>query len=334
MVLANKAIASYMVDSGRNDGKVGSMPNEGIVQQFPEHRAAEGANDHIVHVLPVAFQNFCCIFLLEGFRALGVIQYKRPLQSYGRISEVMPLSLSFVTMITSGYMCLHHLNVPMVTIFKNVTNLLIVVGEWFFYGECVTWGIFISVSLMLLGAVAAAYGDITFTLSGLAWIVVNCTTSAAYALYMRRLARNTKSLSLNHSSAALSSDIGVSHSSLQSSQISTLPPSSTLSFTKPRLFKNSLEEGVFYRSNEKFPTIPSDALKYGGDREMEEYDNDASEASKASDNGNSNVTNDDTEHIAEPSSSHSQGSEDLDLSRHATVFLNNSISYGVLESTS
>jgi GDP-mannose transporter len=70
------------------------------------------------------------------------------------------------------------LNVPMVTIFKNATNLLIVGGEWYFYDEDISIGVFLSIFLMVVGVVAAAANDISFTFEGMCWALVNCATTA------------------------------------------------------------------------------------------------------------------------------------------------------------
>lgn len=61
-------------------------------------------------------------------------------------SKVAPLSIAFVVMLTTGFIrsvvvtinvkhdvssfSLRYLSVPMVTVFKNVTNVAVVGGEW------------------------------------------------------------------------------------------------------------------------------------------------------------------------------------------------------------
>lgn len=71
----------------------------------------------------------------------------------------------------------------MVTIFKNATNLLIVSGEWYFYDEDISIGVFLSIFLMVVGVVLAAANDISFTLEGLGWAVINCSTTAGAKIY-------------------------------------------------------------------------------------------------------------------------------------------------------
>jgi GDP-mannose transporter len=50
----------------------------------------------------------------------------------------------------------------MVTIFKNLTNVVIMTGEWRLYGQPITLGAAGSCGVMILGAILAAANDITF----------------------------------------------------------------------------------------------------------------------------------------------------------------------------
>jgi len=154
-----------------------------------------------ISVLPIVSQNVCCIVLLEGLRAMRVVSYDRisletlfsssvavegKAEKTKNLLLVLQLSSYFVAMVLSGFMCLKCLNVPMVTIFKNATNLLIVFGEWKLYAEPVSLGVFSALSLMVLGAGVAAANDLSFSGAGLSWALLNCSASAAYALQMRK----------------------------------------------------------------------------------------------------------------------------------------------------
>lgn len=111
---------------------------------------------------------------------------------------------------------LKYLNVPMVTIFKNLTNVLIMWGEYYFYGQPVTSGAMWSCVVMIIGAMLAAANDITFngqvsilvslhhvtlvsllpTLGlhpqGYFWMGCNCFCTADYLLYMKHATRTVK----------------------------------------------------------------------------------------------------------------------------------------------
>lgn len=78
----------------------------------------------------VAFQNLCSLFLLEALRGSSLVSYKRKLDSK-QLQLVLPLSLSFVGMLLSGYMCL---KVYMFVFFlSQYLNMLITIQNLFFF---------------------------------------------------------------------------------------------------------------------------------------------------------------------------------------------------------
>jgi drug/metabolite transporter (DMT)-like permease len=107
-----------------------------------------------------------------------------------------------VTPLTPYYLTRHHrlprrrslrlLAVPMVTIFKNLTNVLILGGDWYWFSQPVSPKVLLSLGLTILGAVAAAGVDTRFSASGYAWMAANCAATAGYVLYMRSVTRTTK----------------------------------------------------------------------------------------------------------------------------------------------
>jgi hypothetical protein len=75
---------------------------------------------------------------------------------------------------------LQFLSVPLVTIFKNVTNIAIMAGDWYFYQQPTSLPIVLSLLLMLAGAVMAGLADIAFSPLGYTWMALNCLATAAY----------------------------------------------------------------------------------------------------------------------------------------------------------
>lgn len=49
--------------------------------------------------------------------------------------EWLPLNILFIGMLCTSFFSLVYVSVPMVTIFKNMTNLLTVFGDWYFFDE-------------------------------------------------------------------------------------------------------------------------------------------------------------------------------------------------------
>jgi GDP-mannose transporter len=122
-----------------------------------------------------------------------------------------PISFLLVSVIYTGSKSLQYLSIPVYTIFKNLTISLLAYGEVLWFGGRVTGLTLVSFFFMVLSSMVAAIsdmanaadiaiGDVTnFTpgvsqVSGIVgelnvgyvWMMVNCATSAAYVLAMRK----------------------------------------------------------------------------------------------------------------------------------------------------
>jgi GDP-mannose transporter len=60
------------------------------------------------------------------------------------------------------------------TVFKNMTNLLIAYGDWYFFDERVTRTVIASFALMMAGSVLTGYYDLEFNALGYSWMSLNC----------------------------------------------------------------------------------------------------------------------------------------------------------------
>lgn len=108
-----------------------------------------------------------------------------------------------VGMIWTGTKAIRFLSVPVYTIFKNLTIIIIAYGEVLWFGGSVSPMILFSFGLIVLSSVVAAWGDIRHALdshghasseaasavaslnSGFLWMMVNCFCTSAYILCMR-----------------------------------------------------------------------------------------------------------------------------------------------------
>lgn len=128
-----------------------------------------------------------------------------------------PISALLVSVIYTGSKSLQFLSIPVYTIFKNLTIILIAYGEVIWFGGHVTGLTLASFSLMVGSSVIAAWSDISNTLAasvsgaidtldpitgaeipipattmmgqlnvGYIWMLLNCFSSAAYVLAMRK----------------------------------------------------------------------------------------------------------------------------------------------------
>jgi GDP-mannose transporter len=120
-----------------------------------------------------------------------------------------PISLLLVGMIYTSTKALQFLSVPVYTIFKNLTIIVIAYGEVLWFGGSVTASALFSFGLMVLSSVIAAWADIQHALqgygasssskdidssvklstlnAGYAWMGLNVFCTAAYVLGMRKV---------------------------------------------------------------------------------------------------------------------------------------------------
>ena len=107
-------------------------------------------------------------------------------------------------MIYTGAKALQFLSVPVYTIFKNLTIIVIAYGEVLWYGGSVTPMTLLSFGLMVLSSVVAAWADIQAAIDGVghsteasaalstlnagyAWMGINVFCTASYLLCMRKV---------------------------------------------------------------------------------------------------------------------------------------------------
>lgn len=109
-------------------------------------------------------------------------------------------------MIYTSTKALQFLSVPVYTIFKNLTIILIAYGEVLWFGGSVTGMALFSFGLMVMSSVIAAWADIQHALTsysgdavsgeaaekiatlnaGYIWMLFNCLCTASFTLGMRK----------------------------------------------------------------------------------------------------------------------------------------------------
>ena len=129
------------------------------------------------------FQAAVAVLCAEICKRLHWIDYPR--LSFDTIRQWAPVNLFFCAMLFTGMTSLQHNSVPMVTIFKNITNILVTFGDYALFGSTTELLVLVAFGIMLSGAVAAAWNDIYITTLGLGWMVLNCLSTAGYVLYMK-----------------------------------------------------------------------------------------------------------------------------------------------------
>ncbi|AMD22425.1 HGR086Wp [Eremothecium sinecaudum] len=149
-------------------------------------------------------QSLVCTSALLVLRVFGYAKF-RPLNKTD-VKNWFPISILLVMMIYTSSKALQFLAVPIYTIFKNLTIILIAYGEVLFFGGVVTSMELLSFLLMVLSSVVATLGDrqalvekaaaaaaatatdasdMTFNF-GYFWMFTNCIASALFVLIMRK----------------------------------------------------------------------------------------------------------------------------------------------------
>ena len=110
-----------------------------------------------------------------------------------------PITLLLIGMIYTGSKALQFLSIPVYTIFKNLTIILIAYGEVLWFGGSVTGLTLFSFGLMVFSSIIAAWADIKHALenadatarvstlnAGYIWMLINCLCTSSYVLGMRK----------------------------------------------------------------------------------------------------------------------------------------------------
>ncbi|KAL4296995.1 hypothetical protein GQ457_12G028120 [Hibiscus cannabinus] len=105
----------------------------------------------------------------------------------------IPVNIIFVGMLMSGMYSLKHINIAMVTILKNMTNILTAIGEYYVFRK--------RQNRKIISAVSGAITDLSFDATGYTCQILNCILTAGYSLTLRLVMdeakQATKSGSLN-----------------------------------------------------------------------------------------------------------------------------------------
>ncbi|EXJ62597.1 GDP-mannose transporter 1 [Cladophialophora yegresii CBS 114405] len=158
--------------------------------------------DYNLNFFLLAVQSIVCVVAIQSCKTAGIITYRD--FKTDEAKKWFPISLLLIGMIYTSTKALRYLSIPVYTIFKNLTIILIAYGEVLWFGGSVSSMALFSFGLMVLSSVIAAWADIKHALeshssagsattaqlatlnSGYIWMLVNCLSTAAYVLGMRK----------------------------------------------------------------------------------------------------------------------------------------------------
>ncbi|KAL2471001.1 GDP-mannose transporter GONST2 [Abeliophyllum distichum] len=151
------------------------------------------------------YQNFISTVVVVVLGLCRAVSIEKP--NWKLINLWIPVNLIFIGMLVSGMYSLKHVNIAMVTILKNVTNILTATGEFYIFRKRQNEKVWTAIILMIISAISGGITDLSFNAMGYAWQMINCILTASYSLTLRRVMDKakhlTKSGSLNEVSMVL-----------------------------------------------------------------------------------------------------------------------------------
>ncbi|KAL6223185.1 hypothetical protein ACLB2K_006574 [Fragaria x ananassa] len=151
------------------------------------------------------YQNFISVIIVSTLSLLRVISTE-PL-TWRLVKVWLPVNVIFVGMLITSMFSLKYINVAMVTVLKNVTNVITAVGEMYLFQKHHDSRVWAALFLMIISAISGGVTDLSFHAIGYAWQLANCFLTASYSLTLRRVMDTakhvTKSGKLNEFSMVL-----------------------------------------------------------------------------------------------------------------------------------
>eukprot|EP00571_Detonula_confervacea_P013111 CAMPEP_0172310124 /NCGR_PEP_ID=MMETSP1058-20130122/11306_1 /TAXON_ID=83371 /ORGANISM="Detonula confervacea, Strain CCMP 353" /LENGTH=393 /DNA_ID=CAMNT_0013022889 /DNA_START=40 /DNA_END=1221 /DNA_ORIENTATION=+ len=179
---AMKSVVASALYSGCSVGMV--LVNKSLASSY----------NHLIqgdlNILLVVFQAVTAVICVEFSKYAGWVDY--PNFNLKTAKLWAPVNILFCGMLFTGMASLEHNSVPMVTVFKNITNIMTTVGDCIIYGASVELLVIAAFGIMLAGAVMAARNDADVTQTGLFWMLANCLCTSGYVLYLKYATKSVK----------------------------------------------------------------------------------------------------------------------------------------------
>uniref|UniRef100_A0A7N0TSU6 Sugar phosphate transporter domain-containing protein n=1 Tax=Kalanchoe fedtschenkoi TaxID=63787 RepID=A0A7N0TSU6_KALFE len=136
------------------------------------------------------YQNFVSVVVVSMLSFFGVVSTE-PL-TWKLIKVWLPVNVIFVGMLITSMFSLKYINVAMVTVLKNVTNVITALGEMYLFQKHHESKVWAALFLMIISAISGGITDLSFHAVGYAWQIVNCFLTASYSLTLRRVMDTAK----------------------------------------------------------------------------------------------------------------------------------------------
>ncbi|XP_020099137.1 GDP-mannose transporter GONST1 isoform X1 [Ananas comosus] len=150
------------------------------------------------------YQNFVSVTIVSVLSISGLSRQNIYMETN---KDWLPVNAIFVGMLITSMFSLKYINVAMVTVLKNVTNVITASGETYLFKKHHDGKVWAALILMIISAISGGITDLSFNGVGYAWQIVNCFLTASYSLTLRRVMDTakqvTKSGNLNEFSMVL-----------------------------------------------------------------------------------------------------------------------------------
>jgi GDP-mannose transporter len=162
-----------------------TLLNKAALTPTKRAAAADGNNIPLPVVTLLAVQCLATLLLtcLACSVGLGRLPPRIPFKQWLRLW--LPVNALFAAMVATSFLALRHMGVPMLTVLKNLTSLLVIVGDKVVFGKTYGAGVWATLGLMTASALCAAASDLEFSLLGYGWQLANNVATAAYSLALR-----------------------------------------------------------------------------------------------------------------------------------------------------
>ncbi|KAJ3681960.1 hypothetical protein LUZ60_014533 [Juncus effusus] len=136
------------------------------------------------------YQNIICVIIIMALGLCRLISTEK--FTWKLVRVWLPVNFIFLGMLVTSMYSLNYMNIAMVTILKNMTNILTAIGEIYLFRKTPNKKVWAALFLMVVSAISGGITDLSFDAVGYTWQIVNCFLTAAYSLTLRRLMDTAK----------------------------------------------------------------------------------------------------------------------------------------------
>lgn len=129
-------------------------------------------------------QHLFTLTALYGLRRVGLISFPNP--ESAKCKQLLPVAILYSLNVGVALSALSYLNIPMYGVLKRLSTFFVLIGEAIFLKKQTSFELKQSVIFIVVGAVIAGAGDITFDLWAYVMAMLSCFAQAAYLIFVAK----------------------------------------------------------------------------------------------------------------------------------------------------